>query len=92
MYKITDRQAKNADRLKVIIRPSKNSKKKIDVYDLKGNKLVSIGAAGYMDYDLYIKNKGLAYANERRRLYKIRHSADRTKKGSAGYYADQILW
>jgi hypothetical protein len=45
-----------------------------------------------MDYDSYIRKEGIAFANERRRLYKIRHEADRHKKGTAGYYADQILW
>jgi hypothetical protein len=92
MYKITARQLKNADALNVVIKPSKNKNKKIDVYNLQGVKIASIGAAGYNDYDLYIKTKGLAYANERRRLYKIRHNNDRNKKGTAGYYADKILW
>ena len=45
-----------------------------------------------MDYDSYIKTKGMAYANERRRLYKIRHANDRNKKGTPGFYADKILW
>jgi hypothetical protein len=92
MYKITARQLKNANALNVVIRPSKNKNKKIDVYNLQGVKIASIGAAGYLDYDSYIKTKGLAYANERRRLYKIRHANDRNKKGTAGYYADKILW
>jgi hypothetical protein len=92
MYKITNRQKRNADALFVKIKPSTLKGKKIDVFDIEGNKLASIGALGYMDYDLYLKTKGLAYANERRRLYQIRHAKDRTKKGSAGYYADKILW
>jgi hypothetical protein len=92
MYKITARQLKNANALNVVIKPSKNKNKKIDVYNLQGVKIASIGALGYLDYDSYIKTKGLAYANERRRLYKIRHNNDRNKKGTAGYYADKILW
>lgn len=92
MYKITNRQKRNADALFVKIKPSTVKGKKIDVFDIEGNKIASIGALGYMDYDLYIKTKGLAYANERRRLYQLRHAKDRTKKGSAGYYADKILW
>jgi hypothetical protein len=91
MYKITARQKLNALKLGVKIEPSKNKNKKLDVFK-DGVKLVSIGATGYMDYDLYIKSKGIDYANERRRLYKIRHEKDRNKKGSAGYYADKILW
>jgi hypothetical protein len=39
-----------------------------------------------------MKTKGKAYADERRRLYKIRHSKDRNVKGSDGYYADKLLW
>jgi hypothetical protein len=92
MYKITNRQKRNADALFVKIKPSTLKGKKIDVFDIEGNKLASIGALGYMDYDLYLKTKGLAFANERRRLYQIRHANDRNKKGTAGYYADKILW
>jgi len=32
------------------------------------------------------------YANVRRKLYKIRHKKDRLKRGTAGFYADKILW
>lgn len=92
MYKITNRQKRNADALFVKIKPSKLKGKKIDVFDIQGQKIASIGALGYMDYDSYIKTKGMAYANERRRLYKIRHANDRNKKGTPGFYADKILW
>jgi hypothetical protein len=40
MYKITPRQLKNANALNVVIKPSKNKNKKIDVYNLQGVKLV----------------------------------------------------
>ena len=92
MYKITKRQKENAERLNVMIKPSSNPKKKIDVYNKKGEKLAEIGDANYNDFDIYIKTKGLAYAKERQRLYKIRHQSDRNRKGTAGYYADKILW
>ena len=36
MYKITKRQKDNAERLNVVIKPSKNTKKKIDVYRENG--------------------------------------------------------
>jgi hypothetical protein len=78
--------------LNVVIKPSTVKDKKIDVYNKLGVKIASIGALGYMDYDSYIKTKGLAYANERRRLYKLRHKNDRNKKGTPGFYADKILW
>jgi hypothetical protein len=92
MYNITKRQRENAMKLMVFIKPSTNSAKKIDVFNFKGKKIASIGATGYKDYDIHLKEKGLAYANERRRLYRIRHQNDRTKVGTPGYYADKILW
>lgn len=92
MYKITKRQRENAERLNVVIKPSKNPKKKIDVYNKKGEKLAEIGDIMYNDFDLYIKAKGIDFAKNRQRLYKIRHESDRHKKGTAGYFADKILW
>jgi len=90
-YKPTKRQLMNAQKLGVMIVPSSNSRKKIDVYR-NGNKISEIGAIGYLDYDGYIRTEGLKVANERRRLYKLRHEKDRHRKGTAGYYADKILW
>jgi hypothetical protein len=91
MYKITKRQISNALNLGVTIKPSTNKSKKIDVFK-NGQKIASIGAMGYMDYELYLNSLGKDYANERRRLYKIRHANNRNKIGTAGYYADKILW
>lgn len=88
---IKEYSKKQAKKLGVIIKPSKVKGKKIDVFK-NNKKLVSIGALGYKDYPTYIKEKGKKYADERRRLYKIRHSKDRKIRGSAGYYADKILW
>jgi len=90
-YKPTKRQLLNAQKLGVMIVPSSNSRKKIDVYR-NGKKISEIGATGYLDYDGYIRTEGLTFANERRRLYKLRHEKDRHRKGTAGYYADKILW
>lgn len=91
-YRITDYTKKQAAKHNVIVKPSKNPDKKIDVFDRDGNKLVSIGAAGMNDYPTYIRKKGKKYADERRRLYKQRHESDRHKRGSAGYWADKLLW
>jgi hypothetical protein len=89
MYKITNYSRKQAKRLGVDIRLSKNTKKKIDVY--KKNKLLcSVGAQGYNNYPTHMIKRGKTYAKSRRRLYRIRHSKDR-KKG-CGFYADKILW
>ena len=90
-YRITQRQRANAKRLGVTIKPSSNRSKKLDVFK-GGKKITEIGASGYKDYDIYLRTKGKKYADERRRLYKIRHQSNRTKRRSTGYYADQILW
>jgi hypothetical protein len=91
MYKITNRQRINAQSLGVAIKPSTNKSKKIDVFN-NGKKIASIGAMGYKDFDIHLKESGRAYAEERRRLYQIRHKDNRNKKGTPGYYADRILW
>jgi hypothetical protein len=91
MYKITTRQFSQALNLGVTIKPSTNKSKKIDVFK-NGQKIASIGAMGYKDFDIHLKESGRAYAEERRRLYQIRHKDNRNKKGTPGYYADRILW
>tara|TARA_Y100000114_G_scaffold156344_1_gene183223 strand:- start:9831 stop:10109 length:279 start_codon:yes stop_codon:yes gene_type:complete len=90
-YKIKPYSYKQAKKLNVEIKPSKVKGKKIDVFK-KGKKVASIGALGYNDYPSYIQKKGKKFADKRRKLYKIRHEKDRKVKGTAGYYADQILW
>ena len=90
-YKISKRHLLNASKLGVTITISSNPRKKLDVYR-NGKKISEIGAKGYMDYVSYIRKEGLEVANERRRLYKIRHEANRNVRGTAGYYADKILW
>jgi len=92
MYVILSYTKKRAKLLKLIIEPSKKKNKKIDVYDKNGYFIVSIGALGYLDYAYYIKFYGKEIADQRKKLYKIRHKKDRLIKGSAGYYADQLLW
>ena len=88
---ITSYSKKQAKRLGVDIKPSTKKNKKIDVY--KDGKLVaSVGAKGYKDYPTYLKTEGKKIADERRRLYKKRHSPHRHKVGTPSYYADQLLW
>jgi len=91
MYKITSRQKKIAKFLGVQIYPSSNKNKKIDVYK-NGKKIAAIGATGYNDFNTYLVLFGLAYANQRRKLYKLRHAENINKKGTPGFYAYQILW
>jgi hypothetical protein len=92
MYEILPYSKKKAKELNVKIYPSRNKNKKIDVYDSNGYFITSIGQYGAMDYPTYLKYCGKEIANERKRLYKIRHKKDRMIKGSRGYYADKILW
>lgn len=90
-YKIKPYTYKRAKKLGVLVKPSTNKTKKIDVFK-NNQKIASVGANGMNDYPTYIQKRGLRYAKTRRRLYKIRHEKDRKEKGTAGYYADQLLW
>ena len=91
VYQIKPYSYEQAKKLNVEIKPSTRKDKKIDVY--KDNKYIcSIGDINYYDYPTYIQNNGITYANERRKLYKIRHNKDRNIKNSSGYFADKILW
>jgi hypothetical protein len=89
-YKITKYSFDKAKELGVTIKPSTNKLKKIDVFK-DNKKIATIGDINYRynDYPNYIIKKGLEYANERRKLYKIRHKKD---KNLNGYYANKILW
>jgi hypothetical protein len=91
-YRITSYTRERAKALGVTIKPSIVKGKKIDVFNKKGEKLASVGAIGYGDYPTFVRTKGLDYADSRRHMYKIRHEKDRHKRGSAGFYADKLLW
>jgi hypothetical protein len=87
MYEITKYTYDKAKELGVTVKPSTVKGKKIDVYD-GDEKVASIGAIGYGDYGTYLKEKGKEYADERRRLYRIRH----TKKTFNEQLALKLLW
>lgn len=91
MYVITAHTKRQARRLGVDVKRSSVKGKKIDVFK-NGRKIASVGAIGYGDYGTYLRTRGKTYADERRRLYKIRHARDRKRRGTKGYYADQLLW
>jgi len=91
MYNILPYSKEQAKKLGVEIKPSKNKNKKIDVYK-NDKKVASIGNINYKVFPTYMKEEGLEKAKERRKLYKIRHDKDRKIKGTAGFYADKILW
>ena len=77
---------KRAKILGVEVKISTRKHKKLDVFDRRsGEKVASIGDIRYSDY--------LQHGDdERRRNYKARHEPHRHKRGTASYYADQILW
>jgi hypothetical protein len=90
-YKILPYTFKQAKSIGVDVKPSTKAGKKIDVY--KDGKLVaSVGAIGYLDYPNYLAEKGKEYADERKRLYKLRHKKDIENVRSNGWYADKLLW
>jgi len=92
MYIISKYSYIVAKKLGIVIEPSHNKKKKIDVLDYHKNFICSIGAYGMNDYEIYLKKYGVEYANERRRLYRQRHKKDMKRLGSPGYYASKLLW
>lgn len=89
MYTILPYTFRKAKIHGVVVRPSIKRNKKIDV--LKNKKLIaSVGALGYDDYPSWILKRGLKFANDRRRLYRLRHAKD--LKSGAGYWANVLLW
>jgi len=87
MYNITSYTKQRAKEMGVEVRPSTHKGKKIDVY--KDSKyLDSVGDIKYKDYPTYKKEQGKAYADERRRLYHLRH----TKNTLGEKLAKKLLW
>jgi hypothetical protein len=91
VYKISDYSQKRAKELNVVIKPSQQKNKKIDVYKGK-QKIASIGSITNLDYPTYIKERGKAFADNRRRLYKLRHKNDINNRNGNGFWANKILW
>ena len=86
-YKITDYTYAKAKQAGLVVKPSKRKGKKIDVYK-DGEYLHSIGALGMMDYPNYLATEGKKVAEERRRLYRLRHTKDTLGERLALY----LLW
>lgn len=100
MYDIKPRQKSIAKKLGLIIKPSENKNKKIDVYnkdnkDNKDKKIASIGGLGYMDYASYIKSIGKKEAEKKRINYLKRHAKEPKEKNGKmtnSKLSDLILW
>lgn len=90
-YRIKAYTYRRARALGVTVKPSTRKGKKIDVFK-NGKKVASVGAIGYNDYPTFKQKRGKAYADKRRKAYKARHTKDRKRVGTPGYYADQLLW
>ena len=88
-YHITKYSYDKAKELGVEIKPSTNKNKKIDVFK-NDKKIASIGAIGYLDFPNFVIKKGLEYANQKKKLYKLRHKKDLNSKN--GKWANKILW
>lgn len=89
MYEIKNYSFKKAQELSLNIKPSTRKNKKIDVYK-EDDYLFSIGSIKNFDYPTYVLERGKAYAEERKRLYHIRHKKD--LKHFKGFVAMYILW
>ena len=87
MYVITPHTKRMAKQIGVEVRPSTRKNKKLDVYK-DGKHIATIGDTAYGDYGSYLEEKGKTYADERRRLYHVRH----TKKTVGEQMALQLLW
>jgi len=90
-YEIKSYSKKKAKDLDLEIKPSTKKNKKIDVY-YEGKYVCSVGDSRYKDYPTYLEERGKEYADQRRRLYKLRHNSDRKEIGTAGFFADWLLW
>ena len=85
------RAQKNAKKIGVVVKRSTRKNKRLDVFR-KGVKITSIGDSKYNNYHSYVRTKGKEFADKRKALYKIRHNKNIKVVGSAGYYANAILW
>ncbi len=91
VYDIKQYSFDQAAKLGVTIKPSIKKGKKIDVF--KGDeKLASIGSLGMKDFPTYLEEYGKDFAQNRRRLYRLRHARTLDKKGSPSWYSANLLW
>ena len=92
MYEITSYSKQKAKEYNVILKSNTKGKYKIDIFDKNGNYITSIGDVNYLDYPSYLRERGKEFADNRRRLYHIRHKKDISNVGSRGWWSSVILW
>ena len=96
-YVISNYTKSQARKIGVTVRSSKLKNKKIDIL-YNGKKLASVGDIRFKDYSIYLKESGSKIAEERRRLYRVRHAKDSKRKvggvekQSRGWFASKLLW
>jgi len=87
MYVITDYTKRRAKELGLTVAVSKKRHKKLDVFK-DGELIASIGDTRYKDYPTFALEDGQEVANERRRLYRQRHTKNTLNELLALY----LLW
>jgi hypothetical protein len=86
---ITEHTTRQAKKFGVHVLPSKRAGKKIDVF--RGDNYIgSAGAKGMGDFGIYLEKGDRKFAEERRRLYRKRHTEG--KKDSPSWLAWNLLW
>jgi hypothetical protein len=86
MYKIAPYTIRKARQMGVVVKPSQTKNKKIDVFR-DGKRIASVGDIRYDDYATLLQTNP-AIAEERRRLYHLRH----TKNTIGEVMARSLLW
>ena len=77
--------------MKVTVQLSEIKNKKLDVFK-NDVKIATIGDSRYKDFPTYVIENGIEFANQRKRLYYMRHKKDIEKLNSNGFYAAKLLW
>lgn len=91
MYNISECQFEKAKKMNVIIKPSTNKRKKIDVFDLSEENLIcQIGAKNH-DCINTLKEKNIPFPEilQKREKYFSRHKSDLSDKFM---YEAHLLW
>jgi hypothetical protein len=89
MYQILPYTQRQARRIGVEVKPSRKIDKKLDVF--RGGLFIgSIGSKGMGDFPTYLRTKSKKFADERRRLYHLRHKDGPVD--SPAFLSKRLLW
>ena len=90
-YSIKSYTINKAKMYGLTVKTSMKKGKKIDVYK-DGDYIASIGSIDFSDYPTYLISHNKEYAENRKRLYRCRHSKDNLVKMTPGWLAYNLLW